>query len=109
MATALIVVLVLVSIYLTWRLVSDRRAKQPERARHQSEIDSYRSEVTFLQFRISLANRLLARNHDLSRDVAWQMWSGGTPEEQQNLAAFLDRQDALKKAAAESIDPPPPF
>lgn len=81
------------TIYLAWRLVSERRAWQPERAQ--------------LQFKIDLAKRLLERDPARSRDIGWQMWSG-TPEQQKGLASFLDHQDALGEAKAENVDPLPP-
>jgi hypothetical protein len=100
MTIVLSVIFALATISLAWRLLSDRRAWRPQLARLQFEIDAR-------QFTIDLAQRLLERDLDRSRDIGWQMWSG-TPDQQQSLAEFLDHQAALEGSEAENIDLPPP-
>ncbi len=92
MLTVLIVVLVLIVLYLIWRLMSDRRYWERERTQFQSKIDS--------------ANRLWERDHDQFRDICRRMWDG-TPEQHQMLIALMDEQDARKEAEAKNIEPPP--
>lgn len=99
LAVILIVALAALSLYLWWQLVTTRRAVQPKREQLEAEIN-------FLEFKINLAKRLIARDVTLSQSVVWKMWDGPT-KQVESLSEALDHEDAPDSGAG-NIDPLPP-
>jgi hypothetical protein len=100
LAVILIVAFAALSLYLWWQLVTTRRAWQPER-------EKLGADIRFLEFKIDLAKRLIARDVTLSQSVVWKMWDGPT-KQGESLSEALDHEEAPDSGAG-NIDPLPPL